>query len=69
MTRAGQGNNAYGGCTYSHQQEWALLALPVRLKLSASINVDGFMSLKLPHALGAPLQRSNPAHNPQVHFL
>lgn len=55
MTRAGQDSNAYRGCIYSHQQAWTLLALPVRLKLSAPFNVDAFMSLKLPHALGAPL--------------
>lgn len=67
MIRAGHNSNAYRSCIYSHQQAWVLLALPARLKLSTPFNVDAFMSLKLPHALGAPLQRSNPAHNTQMH--
>lgn len=67
MIWAGHNSNVYRSCIYSYQQAWVLLALPARLKLSTPFNVDAFTSLKLPHALGAPLQRSNPAHNTQMH--
>lgn len=55
MTQAGQDSNVCRRCIYSHQRAWAPSALPVRLKLSAPFNVDVFMSLNLPHSLGAPL--------------
>lgn len=66
MTQAGQDSNACRGCIYSHQQAWAPSALPVRLKLSAHFNVDVFMSLNLPHSLGAPVEVNPCSQHPSA---